>query len=262
MKPLLICSAFVLLSLSSFSQSMAKDFTAADCAGATHNLFSELNEGKVVVLVWVMPCAVCIGPAVAAHNLVQTYSGSFPGKVVFYLADDFGTTNCNTLGTWAAANGITDVTLFSKSVIKMSDYGENGMPKGIVLGGTNHAVFFNEKDEFNMSAMKLAIDAALAVGGSSTTAISEIPSDRITNVFPNPSGGLIEAIYHSEGSETIRVDFFDVTGKTVSESQMVEMIPGNNSIILAPGSLPGGIYFLRTQSKYGTASRRIVLRSD
>ena len=72
MKGTLLILTTILASFGAFSQT-ATDFTCNDCAGSSHNLFSELDGGKVVVLVWVMPFTVDhqvivdIGVEISAH---------------------------------------------------------------------------------------------------------------------------------------------------------------------------------------------------
>ena len=82
----------------------ATDFTATDCASTSHNLFTELAAGKVVVITWVMPCGACITGASNASNAVIAVGNP---NVVFYLVDDAGNTNCSSLNSWASTNSIT-----------------------------------------------------------------------------------------------------------------------------------------------------------
>ena len=74
------------------AQTTATDFHVADCDGNSHHLFSELDSGKVVVIVWVMPCGPCATYALNAYAAVQTYSSSHPNRVLFYLVDDYNQT--------------------------------------------------------------------------------------------------------------------------------------------------------------------------
>lgn len=53
-KPVLL-SLSILFSVLTFSQTTATDFTVNDCNDVTTNLFTQLDEGKVVVIAWVMP---------------------------------------------------------------------------------------------------------------------------------------------------------------------------------------------------------------
>jgi len=55
MKRSFLLSLIILFVLTTFSQTIATDFLAEDCDGNMVHLFSELDEGKVVVIAWVMP---------------------------------------------------------------------------------------------------------------------------------------------------------------------------------------------------------------
>lgn len=123
----------------------AVDFTATDCQGSEINLYDELNVGKVVVIVWIMPCGSCIGPAKTAFNVAKSFKDSHPGRVTYFLVDDYANSTCNSITNWASTNNIQPTSVFSTSVIKMSDYGSDGMPKVVVLAGTEHKVLFNKK---------------------------------------------------------------------------------------------------------------------
>ena len=86
-KILLSLSLLLTSSIAIFGQT---DFNATDCAGAPHQLFSELDGGKVIVLVWVMPCSSCIPGAKAAYNASASFASSNPGRVFYYLIDVTG----------------------------------------------------------------------------------------------------------------------------------------------------------------------------
>src|SRR4051812_49233225 len=101
-----ILYSILLLPVTSLFAQTAPDFTAIDCDGTSHNLYSELNTGKVIVLNWVMPCSMCIGGSAGAYNTVQGYASSNPGVVLHYLLDDNGGTACSTLQSWAVTNSI------------------------------------------------------------------------------------------------------------------------------------------------------------
>ncbi|HQI46179.1 MAG TPA: hypothetical protein PLC59_08990, partial [Bacteroidales bacterium] len=126
MKRNILISILIFFTVFSFAQTTAVNFICNDCKGTSHNLFTELDDGKVIVLVWVMPCATCISPSRSAYDAVQTYSSSHPGRVKFYLADDYVNTSCNTLTTWANNNGMTGATIFSNTAVNPANYGNVG----------------------------------------------------------------------------------------------------------------------------------------
>jgi hypothetical protein len=143
MKKTLLTATAILSGMIAFAQT-ATDFTANDCAGSPHNLYSELDAGKVIVISWVMPCGACIGPSVAAYNAAESYASTNPGKVIFYLADDLGNTSCATLTSWGNTNSMPNAIKFSSTSVNQTGYGTAGMPKIVVLGGASHTVFYNQ----------------------------------------------------------------------------------------------------------------------
>ena len=54
MKLIKIIFLLIISSKYGFSQNNATDFTALDCDGVSHHLFSELDSGKVIVIAWVI----------------------------------------------------------------------------------------------------------------------------------------------------------------------------------------------------------------
>ena len=231
-----------------FSQTTATDFTATDCAGNSHHLFSELDSGKVVVIAWVMPCATCVGPALAAFTAVQNYSVDHPEKVLFYLVDDFANTPCNTLKSWAANNGMTGKDVFSDPVIDMDDYGTYGMPKVVVLGGgTNHHVFYNKN--YNADDVGQAIGEALTA-----TAVSPEPKvDFELNVYPNPARDFLDVSFRLPLSSDVGFDIVNTMGLSVGSIPEKENQPeGQHELRLDISSYASGVYFLRMRTGQGT----------
>ncbi|MBL4594434.1 MAG: hypothetical protein JKX68_11560 [Flavobacteriales bacterium] len=137
----------------------ATDFTAIDCDGISHNLFTELDNNTIVIISWVMPCSSCIADPLEVTNAVQAYATTHPGRVKFYLVDDYANTPCNGFTVWASVYGITDCTIFSDPSIDMNDYGVPGMPKTVVIAGSNHQVYFNKSE--STAGLTDAIDQAL-----------------------------------------------------------------------------------------------------
>ena len=83
----------------SFAQTTATDFTTNDCNGVSHNLFNELDNGDVIVIAWVMPCSPCATYSLPAYSAVQSFASSHPGRVHFYMADDYANTSCTSLSS-------------------------------------------------------------------------------------------------------------------------------------------------------------------
>lgn len=216
----------------------ATDFTATDCKGVSHHLFSELDNGKVVVLISVMPCPMCISGGGAGYSAVQSFATSHPGKVVYYLVDDFGDNTCNDLAAWANTNGIdtSKTSIFDNSgnVISMLPYGGAAMPRIIVLGGTSHHVFYNQHDGAanDMAGIKSAINDAIALVG-----VKKINNQSGVNVSPNPTTNNI-LISNNVGIGKVIISA--ITGKIVTEM----IAGGNTNITVDMSGIVKGIYIL------------------
>jgi len=243
MKKLLLFCLALLTGAGLSAQTTATDFTCNDCNSVSHNLFTELDAGKVVVLVWVMPCGACIGPSQSAYAAAQSFSASYPGRVLFYLSDDnITTTTCATLNTWATTNNMPNSTRFVNPAIKMLDYGSNGMPKCVILGGTSHTVFYNANNTFSSSAMTTAIQNAL----NATTGITEQQNEISSiSVFPNPAGVSTSVSYTLESSADVRIDIYNLVGENVKNVFTGKQSAGEQKLDIDSSKLSNGIYFVK-----------------
>ena len=187
MKASLFIVACILSFNLGFGQATATDFTQNDCNGLSHNLFSELNANKVVVIAWVMPCEFCVDGTMAAWNAAQSFAVSNPGKVLFYLVDDFGDNTCADLSNWTVTNNVAGGSPISFNnigkPINMNDYGSGGMPKVVVVGGSSHYVYFNEN--FSATDNEVAITSAIAQGltGAAPTSLSSLEGSSLQGVY-------------------------------------------------------------------------------
>jgi hypothetical protein len=242
MKKSILVALTGLLSSLGFAQT-AVNFNVNDCGGTNHDLFTELNAGKVVVLVWVMPCSACIGPSLSAYTEVQNYASSNPGRVVFYLSDDVGNTSCSTMSTWATTNGMSHVdAVFSNAAVNMSDYGAAGMPKIIVIGGPSHTVFYDAEGAVNVTDFDNAINQALVTG-----IFENSKSDFKMNLFPNPTatGNTTTLSYSLTQNSTVTLDIYNTVGAKVKSIVMEKQNAGKHEIAIDLEGLSNGAYFIK-----------------
>ncbi len=236
----------------------ATNFIGTDCSGASHNLFSEMDAGKVIVVSFVMPCGACAAPSQAAQTKVQSYATSHPGKVVFYVVDDNGGTNCTTLSSWATTNGLTSATVFSNSAFKQADYpgSSTAMPKVVVMGGSNHHVFFYEDNSLNATNLQTAINSALA-----TTSVQKVNSDDLgLSIFPNPAKDNISLNYSLTGSADVVIDVYNIIGAKVLSLSRPNQGPGShNEQIAFNNKLSSGIYFVKVNTDGSSATLKFVV---
>ena len=249
MKKTLLIIFAILTSLGfAYAQTTATDFTTDDCNGISHTLFDELDNGNVIVIAWVMPCNPCATYTLPAYSAVQSFATSHPGQVHFYLVDDYANTTCATLTSWGNSNNMPLNTTFSSSDISMSDYGTNGMPKVVVLGGTDHTVFLNKNDDkIIFSGVQGAINDALNAP-LGTEQIKE--SHFKLSTYPDPANNTLNVSFTNTGS--IVYSILDVSGKVVvQENKLTPTIDIS--------ALSNGNYFLKVSSEKATESIPFVV---
>lgn len=244
MKNFFLSLAVLLLFLSfpvtNYAQ-LATNFNCNDCNNVNHDLFTELDGGKIIVIAWVMPCTSCIGGALAAYSTVQNYQSSHPGRVIFYLVDDYANTSCSTLSSWANNNGMSSVTSFSNATIKMSDYGTDGMPKVVVLGGNSHTVYYNQNNNLiKEGGISTAIDQALL---ESTNGLSYETQKKVFDFYPNPSSEQLKIVLNY-ASPKVKLVLKNIHGQVLSTIYEGEKSTFLNEIIFPTDELSNGTYFI------------------
>lgn len=246
-----ILSVTVLLSiiLNTSAQTNGTDFTATDCNGISHNLFTDLNNGNVVVLVWVMPCGTCISDAIGAYDAMQYFSTTNPGKVIYYLADDFGNTNCSSLSSWASKNGIgTNISVFSNAGTPISEnaYGGSGMPHVVVLGGTDHKIFLNLKNGANN---EIAIQNAIAEALKITATIETSKDVNSIVLAPNLVNDKLNIVYKLEKTSDVQFCITDINGSVIKTQLLPKQLVGTNKHEIDISSdLKSGNYYLQLKT--------------
>jgi hypothetical protein len=234
-----------------YAQTTATDFTTNDCNGTSHTLFDELDDDKVIVIAWVMPCVSCATYAGYASDAVQTFATSHPGRVKYYIADDYANSSCSYLAGWAANyNLITDAN-FSDALLDMSDYGTDGMPKIVVLGKNTHTIYYNENDN---KTNQIGVENAITLALAPSVGIDEQAKNNLNlTAFPNPTTGIINVEYSSK--TPVQFDVINMLGKNVFSQNT------NNTekTTIDLSNLNKGIYFLQMITDSKTTSLKFTL---
>ena len=245
MKRLFSTIAFCIWAFNSMAQTTATDFTATDCNGAVKNLFTELDNGKIVVLVWVEPCVGCISDAQAAFKATQSFSSSYPNKVLFWLVDDVGDTPCSTLYLWAQTNGIptAHIQLFGNvgNTIDENNYGGLAMPHVVVMGNNSHHIYCNILGGANDSvAISTAIFKAI------TNGVNDLENNKVFSVFPNPVTDNMQIAVTITKPSFLQFELFDVLGRCLQTFSFQTIESGTQQFKLELDKIiPSGNYFLK-----------------
>ena len=259
MKKILLINALVCFSVGIvFAQATATDFTTDDCNGVTHNLFNELDAGNVIVISWVMPCFGCIAPSLEAYYAVQSFASSHTGRVHFYIASDDGLDPCSSFINWGSNNNMPLNTTFNSVDLDMLDYGTPGMPKVVVLGGSQHTIFYNENNQDpTFSGVQNAIMDAL----SAPLAVEQSVSNKFEiSTYPNPVNNILNVSYTKTQSSLINFTIVDVLGKVVlSIEEDASYLKGEATKSINVSTLDYGNYFLKISSEGAVESLPFVV---
>lgn len=210
------------------AQTTGHDFTANDCDGVSHHLFSELDAGNAVIIDLVMMgCQPCVTASNGIINNVIPLTGD-PARVKFYSIGFTNSITCAQMMDWASTNGFTH-PVFAGMSGQTTYYGGMGMPTIVVLGGTSHAVYYSELgySHFDDPALIQALNEALGVA-----AVNETGPEQV-GISPNPVSDRLAIA----GSWT-RARVLDVQGR---EMIATEVQDGKLDV----SALPVGMYVLR-----------------
>lgn len=209
----LYLSLALLATTSMHAQTTALDFTANDCAGNPHNLFSDLDAGYCVVIDLVMMgCPSCIP---ATHAIVDDVipNTSNPAMVKFYTIGYTNAITCGQINTWASDNGFTH-PVFAGMSAQTTYYGGMGMPTVIVLGGGSaHGVYYNELG--HSSSDNPAIISAINDALADAVGIEEDGAREIM-LGPNPTTSTLNV-----GSSYVAAKVTDLQGRVVLNTGVV-----------------------------------------
>lgn len=235
----------------SFAQTTATDFITDDCDGITHNLFDSLDVGNVIVICWVMPCSPCATYAAYASDAVQSFATSHPGRVKYYLADDYANSTCSNLKGWALNYNIVTDAFFSTTDLDMLDYGTVGMPKVVVLGKNTHTVYYNENDN---QTTQIGVENAITLALTSSTGIDKhVESNLILRAYPNPVFGAINVEYNSHNP--VQFNVINMLGENVLNHKTCN----TKNTIIDVSSLTKGMYFLQLTTATKKTSLKFTL---
>lgn len=245
---LTICSLLLSLVVAQAQVTTATNFNAADCDGNMHDLFAELNAGKVVVMAFVMPCGACTGPSVTASNVVQQFESTNPGAVKFYVVDDAGNTSCTTLTNWASGEFTNTPTIITNSSISQTAYGTAGMPKIVVVGGGSHGVFFNKNNSASNDAAGIEAAINSALQATSVNGVDQTLTEM------SLAQGTDKAVldYTLVTASNVDVSIYNMLGSRVSTVINQQQSQGQHQLDIPFTNLANGMYFLNVNTSAGS----------
>jgi hypothetical protein len=123
--------------------------------------------------------------------------------------------------------------------------------------------FQNAQFELSYTIGELAAVSTVTAGNSTLTQGFHQPDKFIiasvfspeyawnAGVFPNPADQLVTLSLNSTDAESLVLELLDASGRRVSESRIIQLIPGQQQFDIALSHLASGVYLLRLSSTDG-----------
>jgi hypothetical protein len=247
----------LLLSVPTFAQTEARNWTKTDCDGVTHSLFSELDAGNVVILDFAMTymdqaqtvmCSPCSTATKTLEGLHARYEASMPGKVMHYAIAYDDSYDCTQMEKWKAQGKFT-VPLILKGGSEVSYYGGMGMPT-IVVVGPDHKIYYQKQGFVKKDTNAIKAAVATAFG---TMAVPDEGLNSKVLINPNPSSELVSV--EAEGEIINAVSLASELGVELWSEEKV----GASRMSIPVSTLPNGQYFVKVTTDRGVTIHSVIV---
>lgn len=245
---------FALISSLAVSQTTAMNFSGPDCNGNNVDLFSDLDAGKAVMLIFYMAnCGSCPPVAANMQTMANNINATHPGLVKAYAFPYNNSTTCSYSADWVVNNSLPLFAPMDSGSVQVAYYGGFGMPTVVLLGGENQDVLFATQD-FNTSdttTMRDLILNTMTAGLEEQTIIEDL------NAYPNPASDLVKVSFNAIQGAELTMQLTDLSGKTVLSFDKKKTNKGLVELEINVSSLPVGTYLLNLQMNETVITQKI-----
>jgi len=246
MKKIIFILAILLSFHISFGQvpiDTAVNFSVKDIHGNTINLYSILDEGKLVAIdFFSTSCGPC---GLYAPDFQASYEdfGENEGNV-FFVSICWGDDNAG-VAHFDSIYGITHPSVSGSQGggnIVHNDYQVGSTPTVILINPDREIIEHHiwEPTQANLN------DAIIAAGGSMVGIRDNdgYSKDELL-VYPNPSGGHVNVMMKSTTNAMVHLEVYNLLGTKVYSTQQHLIMPGEQVLSADLTAFPGGTYFVR-----------------
>lgn len=242
-KILLFVFSFIFIVDFTNAQTTAMQLSGPDCNGVNHDLFADLDSGKVAVIYFYMSnCATCPPFAKDIQKMSNDVMVNHPCKVTGYALPYENNTTCSYSANWVSSNNLNMYAPFEKGKTQVAYYGGFGMPTVVLVGGKNKEILWSTQSyqKKDTAVMRLKMLEVL-----NPTSVEKLPSSVSEfKVFPNPTSDFVSIKLDLNEATDVMIDIADVNGKQVAVVTN-ETISGTFVKQIPTFSLANGTYLVR-----------------
>lgn len=244
----------IIFSSKAVAQTTAMNFSGADCNGNQVDLFTDLDAGKAVMLIFYMPnCGTCPPVATKMQTMANNINATHPGLVKAYAFPYQNSTTCSYSASWVTNNNLPLFAPMDSGAVQVAYYGGFGMPTVVLLGGDNHDVLFTTQN-FVTSDTTTMRNLIL---NTFTASVEDAPTVSELTTYPNPASETLSVSYNlTDDSQTV-IELLNMEGKNVVNSETEAQSKGNIIKQFDVSGLPAGTYLLRIRTGDHYSTRKI-----
>lgn len=242
---------------SAVAQTTAMNFSGPDCNGNQVDLFSDLDAGKAVMLIFYMPnCGSCPPVATKMQTMANNINATHPGLVKAYAFPYQNSTTCAYSASWVTNNNLPLFAPMDSGAVQVAYYGGFGMPTVVLLGGSNHDVLFTTQNFVTADTTTMR-DLIL---NTFTAGTQEITENSAITAYPNPASDLLTVSFTFQNQKEAEVELLDLAGKRVIETEKVQIISGLAEKQLNVSGIPVGTYIVRITAGDYVSTHQVTIR--
>ncbi|MBK7959466.1 MAG: T9SS type A sorting domain-containing protein [Bacteroidetes bacterium] len=256
---LLVCSVKVI------NAQTVMQLNGLDCNGVSHDLMSDLDSGKAVILHFFMPnCGSCPPPAQKIQKMANNLLKTYPGMVRAYVMPFNNSTTCATTSSWVSTNGLSLYVPYDSGAMQVANYGW-GMPTVVLLGGKNHRIMFSTLS-FSTSDTIMMRDSMIALFTKKadtvkTSAIFSVNNANINalNIYPNPAVNAISLNFNSNESGNLVISLTTLNGAVVKSYSEEKISSGFYSKSMNLNGITKGNYLLNGTLNNKNFTKQVII---
>lgn len=249
------------------AQTTAVNFNMSDCNGNMHNLFSELDAGKVVIMEFFMlSCSPCIDAGNALDPMFTRLKATCSNNINYYQFGFTNSYNCSQITNWVTSHNFTSVPIDS-GAYQVGYYNGMGMPSIAVVAGKSHKVLY--LCNANTASFDVVKDTAVIADSIRTffnckpTGIKK-PTQNISSIslVPNPASTNLSLSFDSKSEGVLQLSIVNLTGQKIMDFPKENIRTGIWNKTYELPHIPSGFYFIRGDLNGDNFTRKISIQQE